>query len=231
LDRPSDQAPLRCWQETGVFGDGTCPELGHLGHCRHCEVYTAAGRRHLDREIPPGMREEWTILMAREKERAAADAMSVIVFRLRSEWFALKTIHFQEATEPAAPHSLPGRTGSVFTGIVNVNGELLLSFSAANLLDLTGPTPEAADGPGAKPAATVYPRLVVVVWKRTRLVFPVEEVLGVHHIGTDDLQALPATLSKSAQAFTMGFFHLGEKTVGLLDEEKFLPSLARSLTV
>jgi Magnesium chelatase, subunit ChlI len=33
-----------CWNQIGVFGDGTCPELAKVIHCRNCPVYAAGGR-------------------------------------------------------------------------------------------------------------------------------------------------------------------------------------------
>ena len=231
MDRLSEPLLSKCWKETGVYGDRTCPRLGGLGHCRHCDVYATAGRRRLDREIPPGAREEWTLLLSRKKETTEIGSTSVIVFRLRDEWLALKTMYFQEATAPAVCHTLPGRTNKVLKGIVNVNGELILCVSVADLLDLTDNTVSETAAQSEQQAApgTIYPRLVVVVRDGARYAFPAEEVLGVHRLDDDDLQDLPATLSKSARALTKGLFTLEGRTVGFLDEDKLFQSLARSL--
>ena len=33
-----------CWNQIGVQGDATCPELPKVVHCRNCPVYAAGGR-------------------------------------------------------------------------------------------------------------------------------------------------------------------------------------------
>lgn len=229
---PSSDSPLAgCWKVTGVRGDRTCPRLPELGHCRHCDVYASAGRQRLDRDIPPGVREEWTELFSHEKDKVVLGSISVIIFRLKDEWFALKTNYFKEATAPAIPHTLPGRTNRVLKGIVNVNGELLLCVSVSDLLDLTPNLPPEDQGKGVlqEDHGTTYARLVVIEREGARFVFPVEEVLGIHRLAPEDLRDAPATLSKAARTFTAGLFTLRGRTVGLLDEEEFFQSLGRSL--
>jgi len=212
-----------CWKEIGIFGDRSCPELAALAHCRNCPVYSAAGRRLLDRELPDGYRQEWTDLLANRKDAGKVETVSMIVFRLREELLALKTVFFQEAAEAAVPHSIPLRTGEVFKGVVNVNGELILCASVAALLGITG---EEGDGAADR---KVYPRLVVVSRDGQRFAFPADEVLGVHRFPLADLQELPATVSRSIRALTAGILPWRERTVGLLEEEKFFAALSRSL--
>jgi chemotaxis-related protein WspD len=217
-------APDRgCWKEIGTFGDRSCPEIAALAHCRNCPVYSAAGRRLLDREHPEGYRQEWTDLLANRKDAGKVETVSIIVFRLREELLALKTVFFQEAAEAAVPHSIPLRTGEVFRGVVNVNGELILCVSVAALLGITGEeNDKAAD-------RKVYPRLVVVSREGQRFAFPADEVLGVHRFTLAVLQELPATVSRSVRALTAGVLPWQERTVGLLEEEKFFAALSRSL--
>ncbi len=219
---PTGPSPS-CWKATGVFGDKSCPELAALGHCRHCRRYTAAGRRLLDREPPAGYREEWTERLAAPKERVAADRISVIIFRLGAEYFALRTVCFQEAAETALPHGIPLRTGRVFKGIVNVNGELILCMSIAALMEI-------APGDGGAAGRRIYPRLVVIAREGQRFAFPVDEVMGVRHFPAAALQELPATLAKSVRALTSGIFPWEEKTVGFISEEQCFAALTRSLT-
>ncbi len=211
-----------CWKETGIFGDGTCPELTKLIHCRRCPIYAAAGRRHLDRELPTGYLEERATVMAQPKETGAAGNLSVMAFRLCGERFALKTIFFQEAAEPSTVHTLPLKVNRVFRGIANINGELLLCLSIADLLELT-----AEVGPDAPPVA--YERMLVVGRDSQRFVFPVEQILGVHRIAQEDLGEVPATVSRSTRSLTRGIFMLNGRPVGLLDEERLFPAMTRSL--
>ena len=103
-----------CWKENGIFGDGSCPELVRLIHCRRCPIYAAAGRQHLDQELPPGYLAERTSVMAQPKETVRMGTLSVMAFRLAEERFALKTIFFQEAAEPSPVHTLPLKVNRVF---------------------------------------------------------------------------------------------------------------------
>ena len=212
-----------CWKEIGTFGDRSCPELAALAHCRNCPVYSAAGRRLLDREHPDDYREEWTTLLATRQEAEQGESVSFIVFRLQEELLALKTIFFQEATEAAIPHGIPLRTGEMFKGIVNVNGELLLCVDLATLLGITG------NGGGGATNGKVYPRLVVISRDGQRFAFSADEVLGVHRFPLANLQELPSTVSRSIRALTVGILPWQERTVGLLEEEKLFAALSRSL--
>lgn len=212
-----------CWKEAGVFGDKSCRELALLAHCRHCPRYTAAGRRLLDREPPEGYREEWTERLAAPKEKVETDRVSVIIFRLGAEYFALRTVCFQEAAEAVLPHGIPLRTGRVFTGFVNVNGELILCMSVAALLEIE-------PGAGGTDGRRIYPRLAVITREGQRFAFPVDEVMGVRHFPSAALQELPATVAKSVRALTAGIFPWEAKTVGLIAEEQLFAALTRSLT-
>lgn len=217
-----ESAPVYCWKEKGIFGDGSCPELSSLIHCRRCPVYAAAGRQLLNQGLPKGYLEERTAVIAQPKEVARLGTLSVLAFRLAEERFALKTIFFQEAAEPSPVHTLPLKVNRVFRGLVNINGELLLCLSVADLLELT------PEGPGDT-SPVVYEQMLVVAQEGQRFVFPVEQILGVHRVAPEDLREVPATLSRSARSLTRGIFMLNGSPVGLLAEERLFPAMTRSL--
>jgi chemotaxis-related protein WspD len=222
MDRNMESANKYCWKEKGIFGDGSCLELARLIHCRRCPVYATAGRRHLDRELPVKYLEDRAKVMAMPKEIARMGTLSVMVFRLAGERFAIKTIFFQEAAEPSPIHTLPLKVNRIFRGIANINGELLLCVSIADLLELT--MEEAGDE-----LPVVQARMLVVEREGQRFVFPVEQILGVHRVAPEDLGEVPATLSRSAKSLTRGIFQLDGRHVGLLDEERLFPAMTRSL--
>lgn len=208
-----------CWKIVGTSGDSSCPDLTAKGHCRNCSEYTSAGRGLFDREIPADYLLEWTELVTREKERETTDLVSAIVFRLGSEWLALGTRYFQEITEERVVHSVPHRTNRVFRGLVNVGGELLLCVSAADILGVGAES-------GTRTEGKAFRRMAVVRQGGRRIVFQVDEVLGVYRFAPKELQMVPATISKSAVAFTRGIFDLGDKRIGLLDEQMFFNSVS-----
>jgi len=215
-------APGFCWKEKGIFGDGSCPELASLIHCRRCPVYASAGRQLLNQELPQAYLAERTLVIAQPKETARLGTLSVLAFRLAEERFALKTIFFQEAAEMSPVHTLPLKVNRVFRGIANINGELLLCLSVLDLLELT-------DGVQTDPSPAAYERMLVVGRDGQRFVFPVEQILGVYRVAPEDLGEVPATLSRSARALTRGIFMLNGRHVGLLDEERLFPAMTRSL--
>lgn len=127
-----------CWNEIGVKGNGTCPELQKVIHCRNCPVYSKAGVQLLDRPLLPGYRRAWTEHFAQKRKLAAPARRSALLFRINAEWLALPTPAFQEVAERRPVHSLPHRRQGIVLGLVNVRGELLICVSLGRLLGLAG---------------------------------------------------------------------------------------------
>src|SRR5262245_51359882 len=133
-------ASVNCWRQIGVAGDATCPELRQVLHCRNCPVYTAAGRRLLERAMPETYRQEWTDALAQEKDVSTGSTTSVLIFRLGMEWLALPTEVCQEVSDRRVIRRLPHRSGAILLGLVNIHGELRLCVSLSGLLGLTQDT-------------------------------------------------------------------------------------------
>ncbi len=216
---------LYCWKQIGVFGDFSCLKLSDLVHCRNCFEYNKAGRSLLDREVPPEFLDESTKSLAEAKETEVPDAVSLIVFRTKNEWLALKTVCMQETTNTRPVHRVPFRTNNIFQGIVNINGELLLCVSLADLIEMESKSEDATQSD----AGAVYRRMLVISKDGERYVFPVDEVLGVRRIALSDLQGPATTMTKSPSNVVAGIFNLKETKIGLLDEDKLIGALKRSL--
>jgi chemotaxis-related protein WspD len=206
-----------------VQGDGTCAELQKFIHCRNCPVYAHAAVQLLDRPLLPQYRREWTEHFARARELAAPAKASALVFRIAQEWLALGTQTFVEVAESRPVHSLPHRQRGIVLGLVNIRGELLICVSLGHLLGLEGTPP-------GQPARRSYPRLLVTGWDGSRLVFPADEVRGVHRFQVTEIKEPPATLARSNFSFTRGLLSSAGTTIGLLDAERLFSSLAQSLT-
>jgi chemotaxis-related protein WspD len=209
-----------CWSEIGIEGDRSCEALSRYVHCRNCPEYSNLGRTLLDREMPEDYRREVSEEMAAAITASAVDTVSVVVFRIGSEWFALRTDVFHEIAVSQKAYVLPFRSGGVLAGMVNVNGELLLCLSLQAALGL--PSEEKAELGGR-------PRLCVVGTGRERFAFGVNEILGVRRVSRARLRTVPVTLAKSPSAQTAWCFELNDRNVGLIDEEKLFNSLDRSL--
>jgi chemotaxis-related protein WspD len=211
------EAIEKCWKTVGVFGDASCERLAGMAHCRNCEEYSRAGRSLLDREIPPGTREEWTALLATPRETAATGTLSAIVFRIGSQWLALETTRFERWVEARAVHVVPGRTNDVFRGLVNVDGELLLAFDGARMLSPEESVDETAE------------RMFVAGDGTDRFVFAVHEVLGIRRISREVLEELPVTVAHTPSALTRASVTVEGRNVGVLDSDKFFARALRSL--
>ena len=210
-----------CWNKIGVNGDNSCPELEKFVHCRNCPVYSAAGTRLLDRAPPAEYRREWTELFSRKKSTVTPGKVSVVIFRVGAEWLALATQVFQEVVEQRTIHSLPHRRQGIILGLTNIRGELLICVSIGRLLGLEWECPK---------LRTIYDRLLVMQWNNSRLVFPVEEVHGIHRYHPQELKEAPATLTKTSANYTRGVLTWRNKSVGCLDEKSLFHALNRSLT-
>jgi chemotaxis-related protein WspD len=206
-----------CWNRIGVRGDKSCPELQQHAHCRNCPAYAAAAATLLDREIvnpPEPAASRWSIETLRTGEGGTE---SVVIFRLGTEWFALPTLLLDEIVGMRPVHSLPHRRNPAMLGLVNVRGELVVCISIARLLiGEAAPTP---DG-----------RLMVMRQAHGRLAFPVDEVQHAERYGPSELKPVPASVARSASAYTKGLLSWQDRMVGCLDERLVLAALDRSLT-
>jgi chemotaxis-related protein WspD len=205
-----------------VHGNGSCPELLKFIRCQNCPVYSNAGVRLLDRASPPEYRREQMEYIARRKQLPAPRRHSAVIFRINVEWFALPTESFQEVAERRPVHSLPHRQRGIVVGLVNIRGELLVCVSLGHLLGLANLQP-------IEVLRTLHQRLLVGDLGGSRIVFPVDEVCGIHRFDMQQLQEPPATLAKSNYTFTRGILLWEKRTVGFLDPNLLFPALDRSL--
>lgn len=220
-----------CWNQIGVTGDRSCPELQKHVHCRNCPVFTNAGQRLFEREPPAEYLAEWTKRLAEPEVTAERDNLSVLIFRVGEEWLAFDIGLLIEIAEPRPIHTLPQRSNEILTGLVNIRGELELCVSLSGLLgtqptSLPRPLPH---GRGSE-EARVTARLMLVSREGQRWVFQVDEVEGVARFSPTDVTNVPATVSGAAASFAKGVFWNHDRRIGYLDESRIFDTLERSLT-
>ena len=215
-----------CWKTIGTGGTGTCERLAEFAHCGNCPVYFQWGRTLLDQATPDDYRDEWTQVLALEKEVQPTDTTSVLVFRCAGEWMALKTMCLAKVAAPRMIHTIPHRTNAVIAGLVNIEGELLLCASLPNLLQLE--SENSAPAPEADKNRKVFHRMLVIGDAEGRWVLPVDEVHVMYRLPASEIQKPPVTVAKAAAIFSTGLFNLSGKQVALLDEQLVLNSLKRS---
>ena len=221
-----------CWNKIGVTGDRSCPELLKHVHCRNCPVFTSAGQRLFERDLPPGHLAEWTRRLAEPEIVAERGTVSVLIFRVGEEWLAIDIGLLIEIGELRPIHTIPNRSNEVLVGLVSIRGELELCLSLGGLLGIAMQYP-----PNIAKSATsdsrhdrVTARLMVVSRAGRRWVFPVDEVEGVSRFTPAELTNVPSTVSGAAASFAKGIFCRDERRIGFLDEVRLFETFERSLT-
>ena len=240
----SEGRPLDCWRVIGVGGDRSCPELETYIHCRNCPVMADAAEAFFNRAPPEGYLDEWRQVLETTPEGAESSGLSVLIFRLADEWFSLAAESLTEVTPLRKIHTVPHRSNSVFAGMVNVRGQLLLCCSLHGLLGLRQMDPQILklkktsgpkddDNQSIQPsddAAVLAPERLLVTSLTTgrvtrRWTFPVNEVAGVHRIGNEELREVPSTLGKPGQRFSSALFSWNSRTVSLLDTNQIFEGI------
>ncbi len=217
-----------CWNTIGIWGNGSCNKLNETADCRNCEDYSIIARTLLDRPIPEEFINEWTGTTANKKEIEDFNRLSLLMFRVKSEWLAMKTSFFKEMTDVTDIHSIPMKTNNIFKGLTNINGELLLVFSLSDLFSLGDDNIDENKNISKK----IIKRMVVIVnSKNERFAFISDEIFGVIHIIPEIINDTPSTISKAPMAYTTGIFKHNNFHVGLLDDEKLFSAFSRSLTI
>ncbi len=220
-----------CWNRIGIHGDRSCPELPPHIHCRNCQVFSASARIILDVPAPADSRQIATEHFARPAEAeighaVGAEMQSVIVFRLRTEWYAIHTAVCLEIAAVRPIHSLPHRRDAAVLGVVNMQGALLACISLAIIV---GVSARAEANPAQSRPRAAVPRLLVARSAADAVVFPVDEVQGMARFRTRDLKDVPATLVHARATYTRALVPLGERWAGLLDEQLLFSAVERAL--
>jgi len=220
-----------CWNHIGVHGDRSCPELAPHIHCRNCPVFSAAARTLLDVPAAADSRQIATEHFARPADVDAgysvgADMQSAIVFRLSTEWYAIPTAVCLEIAAVRPIHSLPHRRDATVLGVVNVHGGLLACLSLAVIV---GATAQSDATPAPSPRRVAVPRLLVARRGAAVVVFPVDEVQGMARFRARDLKNVPATVAHARASYTRALVPLGDKSAGLLDEQRVFSAVERAL--
>jgi len=213
-----------CWNRIGVRGDRSCPELKQHVHCRNCPVYSAGAAELLDGDPPANYLAEWTSHFAQPKHVEDIETRSIVIFRIGAEWLALPTPVVIEVANLLPVHSLPHRQSGAVLGIANVRGELLVCVSLGQIVGV-----ERSATTSREHRSTVYRRLLVIRREDVRVVCPVDEVHGVHHVHPRELKDVPSTVAKAAVTYSTALLSWRERSVGILDDQLVFYSLKRSL--
>jgi chemotaxis-related protein WspD len=212
-----------CWKRIGVWGNKECAELAGCLHCRNCKTYARASRHMLDRKVPAGYVQSWTKLLAEPEEIPLPGRISILIFRIGPEWFAMATRLFAEVLETRTVHSIPHRNNPILRGLINVRGEMQLCISVGKLLGVD------KDFTAEETDSKARIRMLLVSIQGEQMAFHVSEACGIHPYHPSELQQLPATLPKEASACSKGLLPWTGHHVAVLDENILFEKLMEAI--
>jgi chemotaxis-related protein WspD len=229
----------QCWRRIGVTGDRTCPKLEVYIHCRNCPVIAEAARGFFDREAPDGYVASWERLLEQPEQKSETDALTVLIFRVGTEWLALPIGVLVEVTSLRTLHRIPHREGTVLEGLVNVRGQLQVCVSLHRLLGVNAAVTDIKPLPDRisddlREHGAITKRLLVVehqgLRRDDRWVFGVDEVAGVQNVEQSAMRTTPSTVNQSSARFCRMLFKADDKTVGMLDDARIFEGLRTLIT-
>ena len=178
----------------------------------------------LERESPDEYTEIWTQLLMKEKKKIeTTETYPVVIFRLRSEWFALSSFAFKEVSEVRIIHKLPHIVSQVLLGVINIRGQLSLCIAMHNLLEVE----ECNQQKDQTLIGKQFERMVVAELDGQLWAFPVDEIFGMFRCKKSMINNSPVTVAKSMANYLKGVFIWKDKSVGFLDDGLIFNSLQR----
>ncbi len=179
----------------------------------------------LSREASSEYIEEWTkIIREGKKTFLETREHSILLFRLRNEWFGLSTSVFNQICEKKVIHTIPHSKSQMLKGLVNIGGQMRLCVDLVKLFDIEDKTDRQRSH-----SPVIYDRMIVIEKNEELWVFPVEEAYGIYQFDMGALENVPVNVAKSSSNYLRGVLTWKGKSVGFLDEELLLYSLKRSL--
>jgi chemotaxis-related protein WspD len=222
--RRLDRVVNDCWNQIGVRGDKSCPELRQYVHCHNCPVYSRGAAEMLDADAPASYFADRTAHFSEAAPVPDGATESLVIFQVASEWLALPASVVVEIANPQTIHSLPHRRNGVVLGLATVRGELVVCVSLGRIVGAN-----AIDGTMPGPLPTASQRLLVLRRDGLRVVCPVDSIHGIHRFCAADLSEVPATVARATVTYSTALLRWQGYSVGRLDDELLFHTLRRSL--
>lgn len=206
-----------CWNSIGVWSHVTerCEKLDEYIHCRNCPVFSDMGRSVFERTAPSGYLTEWRKAIATKGVEDQESTNSVLIFRVKQEWYALPTEILSEVANERPIHRIPRNMNRFISGIVNINGEVKLCYSLEELLDIKVATRKSDNFEQHQ-----IKRLIVINLGDSQYVFLVNEVMSLQWYGESDLTPLPSTLNVNNAELLLGSVRKAHLQVAVFDIAK-----------
>ncbi len=148
-------------------------------------------------------------LAAEQQEEAAEDALSLLLFSLGEESYAVPIRSVREIYNEFVITPVPC-VPQFILGVMNIRGEIVSVTDVKQLLRLPAGQPDAMSP------------VIVVENDECSTALLVDEIGDITDVPESALEAPVATLDKSQAAFVSGSIYVGGRLVGLLDLEAVL---------
>ena len=236
------QAINHCWRKIGVYsGDHSCARLREVVHCRNCDVYAAAARSVMLRELEQGAEDFAQVVERRILVRSA------LLLRVGGLRIGLAVARVIEIAPDAPLRRVPHRSGRAIAGLTNVRGQLHLTLVPERLFGVElnsagsehGELEQAALARGEL-EAHARPRIVLLSTAlealaaspqaaQTALAMRADNVLGVHGFALEALAPIPALLPAALAECADAVGYLDGKRYFLLNDLKFANALSGAI--
>lgn len=151
---------------------------------------------------------------------------AAVLFRVGEQWLALDPDALTEVRPWAPVRRIPGRTNTVFRGLVSIRGELHL---CADFHALLGVEVDPPPGPAGHAPRGPLSRLLTLGAEGQRWTLEVDEVQGVMSYATASVLPPQSTIAKALIHVTDGLIPFGDKLAARIEPERLMATLERSL--
>jgi purine-binding chemotaxis protein CheW len=145
------------------------------------------------------------------EESEAAEGMSLLLFRIADEWYAVEAGDVREIFQDYAVTPVPCVPDFIL-GVVNIRGEILSVTDPARLMGL---------GSIGSGAPTAWPA-VVVTNQDVATALVVDEVGDIVEVASDALEPPISGVDRLQAEFIAGSVFVSDRMVGLLNVERVL---------
>lgn len=212
-----------CWNIIGIWASvRTCDLLDEYVHCRNCPVFQHAGRSVFELSPPAGYMTQWNKELATEQKEAKQGDSGIVVFRVSGEWYAFSAKVVEEIASYRHIHRIPRNENPYLLGIVNIGGEINISYSLASILNVNN-----AKTAEATKTENEVKRLVVVKVKERNYVFPVDEVKGLARYYRHSLINMPATIESHKSNLLLGLTENDGLQIAVINETELCLGIER----
>ena len=209
-----------CWNVIGIWSkEHSCPKLSEVVHCHNCDVFHQATSYIYDAPLSDEYRKECTAVFREQKKQEKVRENSVLTFEIFNEWLAIPSCYVKEITSYREVQRIPHNQNPFVQGIINISGEIEVSFSLSSILGLARHPHKQAN----------YRHAIIAEYKGEHYVFPVTQLGEVYRYHDDDIQDVPSTLGEHASSFMHGIVKWKHQKVGAIDAELLFTAITRSM--